>query len=523
MSPSRRNLWPVVGLLVLGTCLGMIYLLATPGPVLASLEPAVGLPGTLTRLYGRNFGLPHLGALTVGGEPVKPSDIVRWSEDTIEFHIPDRAPSGPIRLQTPTGATQGLFWVNQGELPVVLGARERAGGAVARIEGIEPPVAQVSETILIRGSGFGASKGEVSFSWGPLPAGGISLEPYLRVSGQEIEEWTDATIRVRVPTGAASGTLRVRTPAGVSNGYFFEVGTQTGFQEFRNPRQYLLSRSLDTTWDRGASVDRRVPVLGLAEDWRQRAFAINRAPTSEFGPSTFEGGTLWWQVPHRLNGRVAAEWEVTFVVFEVRLQLRGLDTPELVPFPAVAPYLVSDEAIPWNNEFVRNLSMNIGGWPAPGRGPLERARGLFNWLAGNFRWNESAPNLLEAVRLGRGSVSQGCQALVALLRASRIPARVVRGYLILPNPQLLPHFWVEFYLPGIGWIGADPYLGSGNVPEGFPAVADPLSTYFGQLDAKRLALEREGEPVSVPAEEGEWFRLEQDRILWHSLEITGVY
>ncbi len=516
---------PLVGLILLILGLILFQTLANPSPQLQKLDPAVGFPGNLTRVQGVNLGTQQNTRLFVGEEMVKPTDILSWTDRQIEFYIPERAVSGPLRLVTPSGRVTALFWVNQKELPRVFGEDGPRASSGAVIRSLNPGRAQVSELLVIEGEGFGDRPGTVLFPWGPLPANNFTLEPFLRVSGSEIEEWTDSRVKVRIPTGATSGTLRVLTREGFSSGVFFEIGTQVGSLELKNGRQYLLARRIEANWTVGESADRLVPVMGFAEDWMQRGFIVARQPGNELGTSSLEQGVLWWKVPARLRGQIVADWEAIYVTFQSSLRLRSDDTPEVTVFPALAPYLLSDEEIPWNNEFVRTLSTNTGGWPSPTRGPYKRARGLYYWLAQNFRWNEPAPpTALDALRLGRGSVLQGVQALVALLRASKIPARWVRGFLVLTTRQLVPHVWVEFYLPGVGWVGADPYLGSGYSPEGFQRPADPLRSYFAELDGKRLVLERQGESAVIGVEsKGDGSGLDKEGIFWHAVEVTGFY
>lgn len=521
----HRLFWPISGLILLSLGLLLVSTLGNASPQMHLVEPAVGFPGTLTRIQGRQLGSQQNYRLVIGEELVKPSDLVSWTDEQIEFYIPERAVSGPLSLVTPSGRISQLFWVNQKELPIILKANEQNSPSRAVIRNLTPSVASISQLLVIEGEGFGNQIGAVYFPWGPLPAGNLSLEPFLRVTGAEIEAWTDRTIMVRIPTGATSGSLRVLTNEGFSNGVFFEVSTPMGIQELKNGRQYLLSRRLEANWAIGEIRERLVPVISFHEDWRQRGLVITRQPSNELGVSKLEQGNLWWNAAARLRGRIVADWEVIYVGFETSLRLRSDDVPEITVFPAVEPYLVSDEEIPWNNEFVRNLSTNTGGWPSPSRGPFKRARGLYYWLAQNFRWNEPGPTtVLDALRLGRGTVFQGVQALVALLRASKIPARWVRGCLVLPSRQLVPHSWVEFYLSGVGWVSADPYLGSGNAPESFNIPADPLGTYLAQIDNRHLVLERQGQAATIgvessTAEDG----LEKEGIFWHAVEVTGFY
>lgn len=524
MLPVKKYLIPIVGLVLLSLLLLVIQLVTNPSPVIDRIEPAVGQPGTFTRIHGKNLGHPQKFQLYVGEELVKPSDIVSWTDQLIEFHIPEMAVSSNLSLVMNSSPVVKKFWVNSKDLPIILGQNTLMGSSTARIFSISPSTAQISELITILGEGFGSGRGEVAFAWGPL-VNKIGLEPSITTSDAEIEFWDDTQIKVRVPSGATSGTLRVITPKGFSNGIFFEINSQYGYQEFKNIRQYVLNRKLELELSPKTPSSRSFLVLDFLEDWKQRGISIGRMPSSDIGESRLSKGQLWWEVPRQFSGNITAEWEAIYVSIETTLQLRSELIPEITPFPEVAPYLASDDEISWNNEFVRKLSLNVGGWPSPGRGPLERVRGLFYWFAQNFQWNNySSENILDVLRMGRGSQLQGCKALVGLLRASRVPARWVKGFLVLSNLQLIPHWWIEFYLPGLGWLSADPYLASGNAPEGFILPVNPLEYYLGNLDNRRIVQEKQGiSKSSIETTPLGNQTLEQDKLIWHSVEVTGFY
>jgi CRP-like cAMP-binding protein len=69
--------------------------------------------------------------------------------------------------------------------------------------------------------------------------------------------------------------------------------------------------------------------------------------------------------------------------------------------------------------------------------------------------------LLSGVRDEPGSEEQRARLLVDLLRSSNTPARLVCGHRLDRSsgsaPRVLsPHFWAEFFVPGAGWLPADP-------------------------------------------------------------------
>ncbi len=59
---------------------------------------------------------------------------------------------------------------------------------------------------------------------------------------------------------------------------------------------------------------------------------------------------------------------------------------------------------------------------------------------------------------GRGTALGKARAMVALCRAGRMPARVVRGFVLEEAQPAVPHAWVEVYVPK-AWVPYDPSAG----------------------------------------------------------------
>lgn len=515
-SSANRILLPLAGALILGLGFVLLWGIQNRSPVLEKLEPTMGHGGSLVRLWGRNFGEgPMRSRLVVGRHIVPPSDIKSWSDTLIEFFVPTDAGSGPLTLTTAHGTTRGLFWIDRQDVPLILGSGVEKRDQAVRIHALDPSPVRISEPIVIKGIGFGTERGKIFFTWGPVEAGNLEGYPLVSADPSEVEVWEDRRIVVRVPTGATSGTVTVLTRSGTAASSFVEVDVTPGVQAYSSRRRLVLEIDAAVRWNSSHPSSTSILIPVGVEDWRQKALAISRSPPPELGSFELVEGNLEWKAPGRFSGEVETEWEVVFSVYAVEAQLNGALIDELKPFPAVERYLASSEEVSWNNELFRTFSLNVGGWPAPGRGPLVRARGLFNWIVANFRWNEpEQPSLEAALRLSRGSSWQGCLVLIGLLRASRIPARWVKGYLVTAARQLIPHHWIEIYLGGVGWVSIDPVLASGNAPQAFTLPANAAEYYFGNLDNRRLTTEKEGR---------DGVNLEQPSVLWHSTSLTAFF
>ena len=66
----------------------------------------------------------------------------------------------------------------------------------------------------------------------------------------------------------------------------------------------------------------------------------------------------------------------------------------------------------------------------------------------------------ESLSLRAGVCQDFAHVMIAALRAARIPARYVSGYIFGGDSSLVgaeaSHAWCEAYLPPFGWVGFDP-------------------------------------------------------------------
>lgn len=132
-------------------------------------------------------------------------------------------------------------------------------------------------------------------------------------------------------------------------------------------------------------------------------------------------------------------------------------------FPdSVAVWRNSDKQVA-GSRFIRNaVSRAVKGRS----GVLDKARGIYEWTIANTSYDTRVKGVGKGnpVRTldeaeGRGGSADISSVFVAVLRAAGIPAREVCG--LLPdgksgNITQAFHVWAEFYVPGAGWVSADP-------------------------------------------------------------------
>ncbi|MCY0878249.1 MAG: transglutaminase domain-containing protein [Firmicutes bacterium] len=95
--------------------------------------------------------------------------------------------------------------------------------------------------------------------------------------------------------------------------------------------------------------------------------------------------------------------------------------------------------------------------------PYLRAKILFDWVVQHIHYNYSlkpSGSALATLRTRLGICSDIAELYVSMLRTDHIPAELVDGYVTNNGAgQGGFHEWVQFYLPGAGWIVADPTWG----------------------------------------------------------------
>lgn len=137
--------------------------------------------------------------------------------------------------------------------------------------------------------------------------------------------------------------------------------------------------------------------------------------------------------------------------------------------PVLAPYLKPAPGIESDHPLIVSKAREI---ISDETNPFLKAKKIFAFLNSHMRYaskptDPANKGALSALQTGLGVCEDYADLMVALLRAVGIPSRTVAGWMgDINEPQLtiadeggykLPgHMWVEYYLPGYGWIPADP-------------------------------------------------------------------
>lgn len=175
-------------------------------------------------------------------------------------------------------------------------------------------------------------------------------------------------------------------------------------------------------------------------------------------------------------------------------------------FPAeVLKYLEATPSLPIDKGFCAEASMEF----INKESILEKAQGVYNWVIAHTFRDESVkegcglglPIRTISEKDGGGKCADISSVFVALARASGIPTRDVYGLRVDPakSGEITGnyHCWTEFYLPGTGWVMADPAdVRKKMLNENLEDVNDPASKkwaefFWGGDDLLRIALNRD--------------------------------
>ena len=166
-------------------------------------------------------------------------------------------------------------------------------------------------------------------------------------------------------------------------------------------------------------------------------------------------------------------------------------------FPAeVLKYLEATPSLPIDKGFCAEASMEF----INKESILEKAQGVYNWVIAHTFRDESVkegcglglPIRTISEKDGGGKCADISSVFVALARASGIPTRDVYGLRVDPakSGEITGnyHCWTEFYLPGTGWVMADPAdVRKKMLNENLEDVNDPASKKWAEFSGAEMS------------------------------------
>ncbi|MDR3685499.1 MAG: IPT/TIG domain-containing protein [Coriobacteriia bacterium] len=175
-----------------GVCSNGLYFIPFDTPVVTSISPDSGPVGSTVTISGSGFGASEgSGVVTFGGVT---TTALTWSDTTITVAVPPGAPAGYVGVWQHGVCSNGIFFTP---------------GTVPAITGLSTSIAPVGTTVVVTGSGFGASQGN-----GKVTLAGETCA---------VQSWSDTSVTFVVPADATAGYVGVWNDGGIcSNGVWLQ-------------------------------------------------------------------------------------------------------------------------------------------------------------------------------------------------------------------------------------------------------------------------------------------------------------
>ncbi|MDA3950353.1 MAG: transglutaminase domain-containing protein [Spirochaeta sp.] len=491
-------------------------------PVIEDIEPVTVDPGNAVTVVGRHFA--DSGRLEIDGIAIPQEHIRRWTDSMVIFSLDERARSGLLRVQTAFGSSNAVFITNTSDIP------DPVDIPPLTIDDLQPGSAAVGTVVRVVGQGFGPRTGVSR-----LTLRGNGEQHILRGGDRWIVRWTDERIDLVLPPGIGPGSYALEIDA-VPTGRTLDVVSPAGRSELGQIQRYTVRQELFAA---GISGDARavfplpmgLPVQERAQLLRETAQAepnpADDAVLYRFFPIADVQGTENSQAPvdpQTLDPDEPVTEEGTEPVLldrivrvdlsarrTVRFQVSDeIDSRQLLEpvfregFQDLLVQTDLDDETVADLTALRQTSIDLSD------DVVSIARGIHDAVVDRFEPDEGgAADAATALIEGVAAPSVYADVAAALARTAGLPARRHYGVLITDGGQSIPHRWVEFFIPQVGWLPADPALSDGaygnavrsvtafyregeesetDNSDGTPPVA------FGALDNRRITLTIDGLP-----------------------------
>ncbi|WP_319476830.1 transglutaminase domain-containing protein [Marispirochaeta aestuarii] len=489
---DQRSL-PVLFLLLLVGLYVFSSQMIEQSPRIESITPEVGAPGKVLVISGEHFGTERNGAEVIfAGTRPNSTSYVEWTENRISVRIPEDVGSGKLYVRIGNKTSNSVLFTNSRHIPKQLSGPAAPG--MPYIASLDNPGGPIGSVVSIRGLNFGSEQGSGRVYFSSTIAQNdqgrevIDRGIICSLADFDYESWEDQTIEVRVPDNATSGSIRVLTDRGVSNALYFEVTDLAGDRILREKRGYQINYTVEieeADASPGNSLNLWVP-------------NVMKSPTQDNLEAVRDPIPLWedYNGVARYRLQELEPWRRYTVSVTYWLDRTALET-RIVPsrinseydrdWRLYRVYTSPDSYVPSATRELETLSARAIGRES---NPYLKARNIFRVITRDFAPSAAGNDTVSLFLENRqGDSFDYARLYTAMLRASGVPARIISGCYIFGDSTTSFHYWVEFYVPGFGWVPSDPFIGDGGYGEE-PEVDDPQEYYFANVDNRRIAFSR---------------------------------
>lgn len=461
-------------------------------PVIKSITPEIGNPGDILELQGIRFGesrsstgpvKPLGSSVFIGDRRLVISDYLLWSDEKIRIRLPDDIRSGFVMIENKKGFSNKFLFTSRQEIPVTV--EDTVIRGTPYISGLTADSPSIGDEIVIEGKGFGFEQGtgKVFFSL---------IVPEEKVSGLGIREftpefaeysyvdWSDTAIRLRIPDGAVSGNIYVLTDRGKSNYFYLDMNENQMGKSYVSPAGYEITYDIEL-FNPGVETDNTLSlwVPHFISRPEQRIIESSSGETPEI--SGYRDTMLYRFTGEKIgsglilgNSSIFERYETKTSVTPSRVRrdyrkdsvfYRNYTREEFL-IPVEAPEIAIE---------LKKISVN--------NNPYTTCRNIYNHicriLTKDENWGEN--DVLASLEKKKGDSYAYSILFTAMARKAGIPARPVAGFYVPEDHKTVRHFWAEFFIPGIGWIPVDPFLGDSK---------DKSAYYFGNQDSSHIVFSK---------------------------------
>jgi hypothetical protein len=460
-------------------------------PTIQQIEPDTASPGAAITLIGSGFS--QQGRLEIDGRPLPGDAVRRWTDSLIIFSLSADSRSGLLRVQTSDGTSNSVFITNTEDLP------EYIGSQTVSLDDIQPRRAGIGTVVRLVGVGFGPSA-----AGGELVFDGEGESFRISRGSAWIHTWTDEQIEFLVPPDMPPGDYRVNLNNRSGNRQF-EVQELGGAPDLGDPRRYTVRQELSAA----GITERARGVFPFPRETREQTapqlLRETALPEEVAGPGYVayrfsplqdtEGDDqiLLDRITRvDLIERRSIRWDISDTI-DSRLLLDPVFRRHMDPY---LQYTGGDGELRELLDTLRRRNIDL----SDDAGTIARSvhRTVISSLSGDG--GNGSVDMAEALNGETAAPQLYADLAVALGRRAGLPVRRIYGVLLDDAGGAIPHRWVEYFLPTVGWIPSDPFLGDGGYAgethglDGFYGE-DRRDGTFGALDDRRITLYREGPEV----------------------------